>query len=127
MSDFASLSARALAAAIRDRKLSSQEATKEAINRLATCHELTHCTVSLEAADALDAARAADAELARGTETGEPAGALTGVPLAHKDMFDRAGKIASWGANIRADTPAQRDATVINALKKAGALQIAAL
>jgi aspartyl-tRNA(Asn)/glutamyl-tRNA(Gln) amidotransferase subunit A len=127
MSDFASLSARALAAAIRDRKLSSQEATKEAINRLATCHELTHCTVSLEAADALDAARAADAELARGTETGEPAGALTGVPLAHKDMFDRAGKIASWGANIRADAPAQRDATVINALKKAGALQIAAL
>jgi aspartyl-tRNA(Asn)/glutamyl-tRNA(Gln) amidotransferase subunit A len=123
ITDLAGLSARALAAAIRDKKVSSVEATKEAVSRLAACHELTHCVVSLEAADGLDAARAADAAIARG----EPAGALAGVPLAHKDMFDRTGKIASWGANIRADTPAQRDATVINALKKAGALQIAAL
>jgi aspartyl-tRNA(Asn)/glutamyl-tRNA(Gln) amidotransferase subunit A len=123
MTDIASLSARALAATIRDKKVSSLEATKEAINRLAACHELTHCIVSLEAADALDAARAADAALARGA----PAGPLAGVPLAHKDMFDRAGKTASWGANIRADSPARQDATVIAALKQAGALQIAAL
>ena len=39
MTDLASLSARALAAAIRDRKVSSLEATKEAISRLAACHE----------------------------------------------------------------------------------------
>jgi aspartyl-tRNA(Asn)/glutamyl-tRNA(Gln) amidotransferase subunit A len=123
MTDLASLSARALAAAIRDRKVSSLEATKEAISRLAACHELTHCIISLEAADALDAARAADAAVARG----DPAGPLAGVPLAHKDMFDRAGKIASWGANIRADTPASQDAAAIAALGKAGALQIAAL
>jgi aspartyl-tRNA(Asn)/glutamyl-tRNA(Gln) amidotransferase subunit A len=123
MTDLASLSARALAAAIRDKKVSSLEATKEAVNRLAACHELTHCIVSLEAADALDAARAADAALARG----EAAGALAGVPLGHKDMFDRAGRIASWGANIRADRPPTQDASVIAALRKAGALQIAAL
>jgi aspartyl-tRNA(Asn)/glutamyl-tRNA(Gln) amidotransferase subunit A len=123
MTDLPSLSARALAAAIRDRKVSSLEATREAISRLAACHELTHCIVSLEAADALDAARAADAALARG----EPAGPLAGVPLAHKDMFDRAGKIASWGANIRADSPARQDAAAIAALRNAGALQIAAL
>jgi aspartyl-tRNA(Asn)/glutamyl-tRNA(Gln) amidotransferase subunit A len=47
--------------------------------------------------------------------------------MAHKDMFDRAGRIASWGANLRADSPAERDATVIAAFKAAGALQIAAL
>jgi aspartyl-tRNA(Asn)/glutamyl-tRNA(Gln) amidotransferase subunit A len=123
MTDLASLSARALAAAIRDKKVSSLEATKEAVNRLAACHELTHCIVALEAADALDAARAADAALARG----EPAGTLAGVPLAHKDMFDRAGKIASWGANIRADRPPTQDAAAIAAFKKEGALQIAAL
>ena len=123
MTDLASLSARALAAAIRDRKVSSLEATREAISRLAACHEATHCIVSLEAADALDAARAADAAVARG----EPAGPLAGVPLAHKDMFDRAGKIASWGANIRAGSAARQDASAIAALRKAGALQIAAL
>jgi len=125
IADFAGLSARALAAAIREKKISSQEATKEAIERLAACHELTNCIVSLEAADALEAARKVDADLARGETAGS--GALTGVPLAHKDMFDRTGRIASWGANIRADAPARQDATVINALKKAGALQVAAL
>lgn len=123
MTDLAALSARALAAAIRERKVSSLEATRAAIQRLVACHELTQCMVSLEAAEALDAARAADAAVA----TGGPVGALAGVPLAHKDMFDRAGKIASWGANIRAEGPADRDATAIAGFRRAGALQIAAL
>jgi aspartyl-tRNA(Asn)/glutamyl-tRNA(Gln) amidotransferase subunit A len=127
MTDLAALSARALAAAIRDRKLSSLEATQAAVQRLVACHELTHCMVSLEAADALAAARAADAAMAGGAGAGAPPGPLAGVPLAHKDMFDRAGRIASWGANIRADSPAGRDAAAIAALGKAGALQVAAL
>jgi aspartyl-tRNA(Asn)/glutamyl-tRNA(Gln) amidotransferase subunit A len=42
-------------------------------------------------------------------------------------MFDRKGRIASWGASIRADRPADRDATAIAAFGKAGALQIATL
>ena len=56
-----------------------------------------------------------------------PTGPLAGVPLAHKDMFDREGKIASWGAKIRADKPAAADATAIARFKASGALQIAAL
>jgi aspartyl-tRNA(Asn)/glutamyl-tRNA(Gln) amidotransferase subunit A len=123
MTDLAALSARALAAAIRDRKVSSLEATQAAIQRLAACHELTHCIVSLEAAQALDAARATDAAIAAGRAPGP----LAGVPMAHKDMFDRTGRIASWGANIRADSPAGRDAAAIAAFKTAGALQIATL
>jgi aspartyl-tRNA(Asn)/glutamyl-tRNA(Gln) amidotransferase subunit A len=123
MTDLASLSARALAKAIAGGKLSSLEATKEAIRRLVACHELTNCIVALEADAALDAARAADAAIPRGGA----AGALAGVPLAHKDMFDRKGKIASWGAGIRADRPADQDATAIAAFKEAGALQIATL
>jgi aspartyl-tRNA(Asn)/glutamyl-tRNA(Gln) amidotransferase subunit A len=123
MTDLAARSARAIAADIRDGRVSSLEATQAAIKRLVACHELTHCVASLEAADALDAARAADAAIA----AGGAAGALAGVPLAHKDMFDRAGRIASWGASIRADRPADRDAAAVAALKAAGALQIAAL
>ena len=79
--------------------------------------------ITLEADEALAAAKAADAAIAAGTAKG----ALAGVPLAHKDMFDRKGKIASWGANIRADEPATEDATAIARFKAAGALQIAAL
>lgn len=119
MTDLASLSARALAKAIGDRKVSSLEATKAAINRLVACHELTGCIAALEADEALDAARAAD--------NAGGGGALAGVPLAHKDMFDRKGKIAGWGAHIRADGPADQDASAIAAFKGAGALQIAAL
>lgn len=123
MTDLAQLSARAVARAIRDRKVSSVEATKSAIDRLKACHELTHCVIALEGDEALAAAKAADAAIA----TGQATGALAGVPLAHKDMFDRKGKIPSWGAKIRPDKPAAADATAIARFKAAGALQIAAL
>jgi len=123
MTDLAALSARALARAIRDKKVSSVEATKASIQRLQACHELTNCIITLEADEALAAAKAADAAIAKGTAKGP----LAGVPLAHKDMFDRKGKIASWGANIRADKPAGADSAAIARFKAAGALQIAAL
>jgi aspartyl-tRNA(Asn)/glutamyl-tRNA(Gln) amidotransferase subunit A len=123
MTDLAALSARGLAKAIRDRKVSSLEATQTAIEQIKACHELTNCIITLEADEALADAKAADAAIAAGTAEGP----LAGVPLAHKDMFDRKGKIASWGARIRADKPATEDATVIARFKGAGALQIAAL
>lgn len=123
MSDLAKLSARALAAEIRNKRISSAEATKAAIDRLTACHDLTNCTITLEADEAIAGARAADAAIANGSAKG----VLTGVPLAHKDMFDRKGKIPSWGAKIRPDKPAAEDATAIARYRSAGALQIAAL
>lgn len=123
MSTLETLSARALARAIAEKKVSSAEATKAAIDRLASCHELTNCVISLEAEEAMAAAQSADTAIAKGTAKG----ALAGVPLAHKDMFDRSGKIPSWGANIRRTTPATEDATVIARLRGSGAHQIAAL
>jgi aspartyl-tRNA(Asn)/glutamyl-tRNA(Gln) amidotransferase subunit A len=123
MTDLAALSARGLAKAIRDKKVSSFEATQTAIAELKACHELTNCIITLEADEALAAAKAADAAIAAGTAKGP----LAGVPLAHKDMFDRKGKVSSWGARIRAEQPAAEDATVIARFKAAGALQIAAL
>jgi aspartyl-tRNA(Asn)/glutamyl-tRNA(Gln) amidotransferase subunit A len=123
MTDLAALSARGLAKAIRDKKVSSVEATQTAIAELKACHELTNCLIALDADEALAAAKAADAAIAAGSAKGP----LAGVPLAHKDMFDREGKISSWGARIRADKPASEDATVIARFKAAGALNIAAL
>lgn len=123
MTNLAALSARGLAKAIRDKKVSSLEATQTAIAELKACHELTNCIITLEADEALAAAKAADTAIAAGTAKGP----LAGVPLAHKDMFDRKGKISSWGARIRAEQPAAEDATVMARFKAAGALQIAAL
>ena len=123
MTDLAALSARALAKAIRDRQVSSVEATQASIERLQACHELTNCIVALEKDEALAVAKTADAAITKGSAKGP----LAGVPLAHKDMFDRQGKIASWGAKIHPDKPAAEDATAIARFKAAGALQIATL
>jgi aspartyl-tRNA(Asn)/glutamyl-tRNA(Gln) amidotransferase subunit A len=121
-SDLASASAVALARAIRERRISSLEATEATLARLRTVHEVSNAVVSWDE-EALDLARAADAAIAKGIDLGP----LAGVPLAHKDMFDRAGRIASWGARIRSGKPATRDATVIDRLKRAGTHQVAAL
>ena len=123
MTDLAALSALSLAKAIRDKKVSSLEATEAAIERLRACHELTNCIISLEADEARAGARAADAAIAKGSAGGP----LAGVPLAHKDMFDRKGRIASWGAKLRSGKPASEDSTAIARFKASGALQIAAL
>ncbi len=112
-----------VAAAIRARQLSSTEATTEAIRRLKPVHELTNAVVAFEDDEGLAMAMAADAAI----DKGQVLGPLAGVPLAHKDMFDRTGKIASWGARIRPEKPATRDAAVIQKLKTSGAVQIAAL
>ncbi len=112
-----------LAAAIKEGVLSSVEATTDALDRLQRIHEKTNAVLSLETDAALQAAQNADA--ARGHQT-TPA-PLAGVPLAHKDMFDRVGKIPTWGGNIRPQTPAKQDATVLARLRDGGALQIAAL
>jgi len=121
--DTTTLAAVDLAAAIRDKKVSSVEATKAALARLEAVHGATNAVVTLETDRALAAAAEADAALARG----EVRGPLHGVPLAHKDMFDRTGKIASWGAKIRRAAPAKSTATPIARLEAAGSHQIAAL
>lgn len=112
-------SARATAAAIAVGKLSSLEAVDRTIAALKTAHERTHCLLEIDPL-ARDAAKRADGQT-------EKRGPLHGVPLAHKDMFDRQGKIATWGARIRATDPATRDAAVIERLASAGSIQVASL
>ena len=112
-----------LAEAIRDGKISSAEATKQSLARARTVHERTNAVIAFEDDSALAAAKAADACLAAGRVFGP----LHGVPLAHKDMFDRRGRIPSWGAKIRRDTPCTSDSTVTARLEAAGSHQIAAL
>lgn len=112
-----------LAAAIRAGQTTSRAATEAALARLETVHARTNAVIAFEHQSALAKADAADAA----TKRGEGVGPLHGVPLAHKDMFDRAGHIASWGAKIRRATPATLTATPIARLEAAGSHQIAAL
>ncbi len=113
------------AAAIRARTLSSVEATGACLARLKRLGgtDGLNCVAGLDEGAALAAARAADAALARGT----PVGPLHGVPLAHKDMFFRQGRVSACGSRILAATPATTTATVLEKLDRAGALDIARL
>lgn len=120
--DIRTLAAVDLAEAIRGGKISSAEATRGALDLLRTVHETCNAAVSIETT-AIAAAEAVDADVVKGTALGP----LAGVPLAHKDMFDRAGRIPSWGARIRRERPGTSDSTPIARLKAAGSIQIAAL
>jgi aspartyl-tRNA(Asn)/glutamyl-tRNA(Gln) amidotransferase subunit A len=121
--DTRTLSLAGLATAIRDRGISSVEATSQALAHARTVHARTNAVITFDDEAALAAAKLADSAQALGRSFG----ALHGVPLAHKDMFDRVGKIPSWGAKIRRETASTSDATVIARLQAAGSHQIAAL
>jgi aspartyl-tRNA(Asn)/glutamyl-tRNA(Gln) amidotransferase subunit A len=111
------------AAAIRARELSSVEATRAALARIERWQPRINCFIGLDAEGALKQAAALDAELARG----HVRGALHGVPLAHKDMFYRAGRISTCGSEIRRHWRAGTTATVLERLDAAGAVDLGAL
>ena len=97
MTDPATLSMTEMAAAIRRKKLSSLEITRALLARIEAWQPTLNAFVSVEAEDAIKAAKAADRVLARG----KPKGPLHGVPLAHKDMYYSKGKPAGCGSKVR--------------------------
>ena len=108
---------------IRSRELSSREVTAACVERIEHHAGDLNCFIRFDAEEAFAQADAADRALA----AGEPAGPLHGVPLAHKDMFYRAGVVCTCGSKIRRDFVPDRTATVLARLDAAGALDIGGL
>jgi len=54
-------------------------------------------------------------------------GPLSGLPLAHKDMFFRSGKVSNCGSKIRRGWVASETSTALERLDAAGALQLGTL
>jgi aspartyl-tRNA(Asn)/glutamyl-tRNA(Gln) amidotransferase subunit A len=119
----ASLDLCALADAIAAGDITSVAATTVALDRLETVGRKLNAVVRLDGAQALEAAEAADKLRA----TGAALPPLHGVPLAHKDLFYRAGDLSAGGSKIRADFRADVTATVIERLDGAGALDLGRL
>src|SRR5262249_35724299 len=82
MDDVTSLPVSDLAHAIRARKVSSVEATRAFLDRVAKLDGTLHAYITVDREGALAAAAALDREAAAGTWRGP----LHGVPLAHKDL-----------------------------------------
>lgn len=112
----------ATAEAIATGELSAEAHVISLIERIETHNPTINAVIRFDPERALDFARAADTALAAG-----PVGALHGIPLAHKDMFYRAGIVTSCGSRIRSDFRPLITATVLKRLDDAGSFEIGAL
>ncbi len=82
-------SATAIAKAIKNKVLSSEEITRIFLDRIEQVNPKINSVVQLKVDEALDSARKADQVLAKGGDLGP----LHGVPMTIKDSFDTGGSI----------------------------------
>ena len=106
-----------LAADLRLRTYSSVELTQHYLERIARLDPTLNAFITVAADAALDAAHRADATLKRGD-----AGPLTGIPIAHKDIFCTQGLRTSCGSRMLDNFIAPYDATIVERLAAAGAV-----
>ncbi len=109
-------------AALRNREFTSRALTEALLERIERLQPRLNCFVAVEGERALETADAADAEIAAGRWRGP----LHGVPLAHKDAFDREGRVTGVGTRIFTE-PAAFTATAVARLDAAGAVDLGAL
>jgi aspartyl-tRNA(Asn)/glutamyl-tRNA(Gln) amidotransferase subunit A len=101
---------------LRAKQISSVELTQGYLERIERHGEL-NAFITVDPERALAQARAADERIAAGK-----AEALTGIPLAHKDIFCADGMPATCGSRILDNFVAPYDATVVRRLNEAGAV-----
>ena len=105
-----------LSAALGRKEISSLELTQEFLARINQYREL-NAFITVQAERSLAQAKAADARIARGE-----AGALTGIPIAQKDIFCADGWLTTCGSKILSNFIAPYDATAIDKFNQAGAI-----
>ncbi len=111
------------AEAVSSGAVSAEALALTALERLELIGPRFNAVVALDAERALEAARAVDLARARG----DALGPLAGVPLAHKDLFYRAGRPCAGGSLIRRDFVPDVTASVLERLDAAGALDLGRL
>ncbi len=94
---------------------SSVELTQEFLNKINRLNKDLGCFVTLDAARSLAQAQAADAQRAAGR-----AGPLTGIPLAHKDIFCARDWLTTCGSRMLENFVAPYDAHVVEQCNRAG-------
>jgi aspartyl-tRNA(Asn)/glutamyl-tRNA(Gln) amidotransferase subunit A len=108
-----------LSRGLQDRTFSSTELTRCFLERIAQLDGRINAFISVDEEGALAAAGAADAQLAAGS-----GGPLTGIPLAHKDIFCTAGVRTSCGSRMLDNFVPPYDATVVKRLAQAGTVML---
>jgi aspartyl-tRNA(Asn)/glutamyl-tRNA(Gln) amidotransferase subunit A len=108
-----------LSMALQGGQLSSMELTQQFLNRIDRLDARLNSFITVTHELALKAATEADRRLSRGD-----AGPLTGIPIAHKDIFCTDGVKTSCGSRMLDNFIAPYDATVVGNFKTAGAVML---
>jgi aspartyl-tRNA(Asn)/glutamyl-tRNA(Gln) amidotransferase subunit A len=116
-------SLKALAQALADKEISSVELTQLYLDRIARLNPQLNAFITVDAEKSLAQAQAADQRLAAGKNAGS-CGALTGVPLAQKDIFCAKGWRTTCGSKMLGNFVSPYDATVIAKFDAAGAVNL---
>jgi amidase len=109
-----------LAGLIRERRVSAREVTLASLDRLAAVNPTLNAVVTEMPDEALAAADAVDAALARGDDPGP----LAGVPITIKTNVDQKGHATSNGLRLQKDLVAAVDNPLVANLRRAGAVII---
>jgi aspartyl-tRNA(Asn)/glutamyl-tRNA(Gln) amidotransferase subunit A len=102
-------------AALADGRTTPEALTEQALERASAWQGHINAFIRLDAEAAREAART------------PRAGPLAGVPMAHKDMFYRAGRVSTCGSALRRDWVAPVTATALQRLDAAGAIDLGTL
>ena len=116
--ELAFMSAVELAQNIRNKKVSSLEATENFFQRIDQLDSQLHSYLTLCRDQALADARAADAAVQEGTKLGP----LHGVPISIKDLETTKGVVTTMGSAIFKDRVPDMDSIVVERIKAAGAV-----
>lgn len=104
---------------LANREISSVELTTEFLGRINTLNPQYNAFITLDEEKALAQARRADEKIAAGE-----GGALTGIPVAQKDIFCTKGWLTTCGSKILSNFVSPYDAGVIERFDRAGSVNI---
>jgi aspartyl-tRNA(Asn)/glutamyl-tRNA(Gln) amidotransferase subunit A len=108
-----------LSSALAARRVSSVELARLFLDRIARLNGALNAFITVDEERTLEDARRADARRAR-----NEAGPLTGIPIAHKDIFCTKGLRTTCGSRMLENFVSPYDATVIERLGIAGSVTL---
>jgi aspartyl-tRNA(Asn)/glutamyl-tRNA(Gln) amidotransferase subunit A len=123
MTEIATMSIAEAGRRLRAREVSSVELTEACIARVETLEPKLNAFITRTNEQARSAAKAADADLARGIDRGP----LHGIPVGIKDLCATKGIRTTAGSNVLADWVPDFDATVVTKLREGGAVSLGKL
>jgi aspartyl-tRNA(Asn)/glutamyl-tRNA(Gln) amidotransferase subunit A len=108
-----------LIAGLNAKKFSSEDIIRAYLTRIKQHNPQLNCFITICEDDAIANAKAADARRTKGNAT-----AVTGIPIAHKDIFCTLGIKTTCGSRLLDNFIAPYDATLVERFKQAGVVML---